>query len=382
MVDLALEPDFSLGKARVRPAVHQLEFPERSELLEPRVMQVLVALARRSGQIVTRDELIRLCWEQRVVSDDSINRVISRLRGLSGSAEAFRIETIPRVGYRLFECAPAAIECRSLTRRSRRVAGWLRLRPAGYAGLALAALAGLGSTYGLSGIASGSSRHMALAVLPFSDLSLDQSCSYFGRAVAEEIAVLLAGNSEVRLVAGPEVEKKAVAERSYAALKNDFGVSHVLEGSIRRDGNQVRVTVRLLSARDGTQLWARQYDRGLDDVFRTQREIGSAVAQELSGTGVRHARGSVTDGETYRLFLTARGMLQSRETERIRRARELLQEVVQRDPRFTQGKVWLATADAAERQLQSRGEVSAVPAPYTAWVKEVAKTPPPPTSKI
>lgn len=337
-------------------------------------MQVLVALAGRRGQIVSRDELIRLCWEQRVVSDDSINRVISRLRGLPGAAQSFKIETIPRVGYRLFEGGPGEAAEGAAPRAWKRFAG-AGFRSARYAGLALAGAVGLGSTYALTSQASGSSPEMSLAVLPFSDLSLDQSCSYFGRAVSEEIAVLLAGNSDVRVVASPEVTEKGAAQRSYAELDEKLGVSHVLDGSIRRDDDRVRVTVRLLSAHDGTQVWARQYDHGLDDVFRTQREIGSAVAQELSGLGVRYNPAGATDGETYRLFLTARGMLQSGENERIGRARELLEQVVQRDPQYAKGRQWLAIAAMAERQVQSDGRVSIVPKPYTARLKEPTAPP-------
>lgn len=102
-VVLAHEPPFTLGELRVHPATRQMERGPRRETLEPRVMQVLVALTRAQGAIVTRDELIERCWGGRIVTDDAINRVLSRIRqigsGIGGGY--FTVETITKVGYRL-----------------------------------------------------------------------------------------------------------------------------------------------------------------------------------------------------------------------------------------------------------------------------------------
>ena len=100
-VDLAREPDFSLGPVRVRPSLRQVETAGGAETLEPRVMQVLVALARRPSEVVSRDDLTQTCWSGRIVGEDAISRVIARVRRLGEASGAFAIETIPRVGYRL-----------------------------------------------------------------------------------------------------------------------------------------------------------------------------------------------------------------------------------------------------------------------------------------
>ena len=104
VISLAEEPAFSLGDLTVRPALRQVVCADGSEhILEPRVMQVLVALAKAQAGIVSRDKLIEQCWEGRIVGEDAINRVIGRLRQFAqaGTAGAFRIDTVPRVGYRL-----------------------------------------------------------------------------------------------------------------------------------------------------------------------------------------------------------------------------------------------------------------------------------------
>lgn len=99
---LAHEPPFELGQLRVDPPTRQVFFGSERQTVEPRVMQVLVVLARAGGEVVTRDELVDRCWDGRIVGDDAIHRVISRLRHLAEECgEGFRIETIPRVGYRL-----------------------------------------------------------------------------------------------------------------------------------------------------------------------------------------------------------------------------------------------------------------------------------------
>jgi DNA-binding winged helix-turn-helix (wHTH) protein len=114
-VVLAYEPQFALGPLCVDPPTRQITCNGRNETLEPRVMQVLVALARADGAIVTRDELIERCWDRRIVTDDAINRVISRIRHVAEDigVGSLKVETITKVGYRLVE--QPADELRTVT---------------------------------------------------------------------------------------------------------------------------------------------------------------------------------------------------------------------------------------------------------------------------
>lgn len=102
-VDLARESDFALGPLLVRPSLRKIVRDGREEAVQPRVMQVLVALARSHGGVVSREELIETCWDGIVVGDDSITHSIAKVRQLAeyGGTQAFEVETIPRVGYRL-----------------------------------------------------------------------------------------------------------------------------------------------------------------------------------------------------------------------------------------------------------------------------------------
>lgn len=144
---LAHEVPFSIGPVEIRPSTREMSTGGKTAILEPRVMQALVALWKAEGQVVSKDDLVARCWDQRVVGDDAINRVISRLRHnaeVDGHG-AFRIETITRVGYRLVDTeAPEARQKVAPVSRRRALAiggasiavaggaflGWKMLKPA------------------------------------------------------------------------------------------------------------------------------------------------------------------------------------------------------------------------------------------------------------
>jgi DNA-binding winged helix-turn-helix (wHTH) protein len=102
-INLIDEPDFWLGRLHVVPASREIVTPSGNELIEPRVLQVLVCLAKADGQVVSRDELIARCWQRRIVSEDAINRCIAKVRKIGELCEtpSFKLETIARIGYRL-----------------------------------------------------------------------------------------------------------------------------------------------------------------------------------------------------------------------------------------------------------------------------------------
>lgn len=102
-IHLADEPELVAGRMIARPATLEILVDGRCETIEAKMMQVLVALARERGQVVSRDSLVMSCWSGRVVSDDAINRCVAKVRRLAGGTAGFKVETINRVGYRLVE---------------------------------------------------------------------------------------------------------------------------------------------------------------------------------------------------------------------------------------------------------------------------------------
>lgn len=158
-VELARQPDFDLGGLRVRPSVCEVEWAGTIQRLEPRVMQVLVSLARADGEVMSRDDLISSCWAGRVVGEDAINRCVGRLRRLfEASGGPAAIITVPRVGYRLEvrpdpelasepppqDEAKAEVEPGPRRAAASKVPAAPALRWRGWAGLGLVAVLGCG----------------------------------------------------------------------------------------------------------------------------------------------------------------------------------------------------------------------------------------------
>jgi DNA-binding winged helix-turn-helix (wHTH) protein len=102
-ISLATAAPFRLGALEIRPSMRQVRADAQEVIAEPRVLQVLIALTEANGAVVSREELVRRCWEGRIIGDDAINRSIAKARGVAELTEppAFAIKTIPRVGYRL-----------------------------------------------------------------------------------------------------------------------------------------------------------------------------------------------------------------------------------------------------------------------------------------
>lgn len=143
---LAHETDFQLGVLRVRPSLSEVGVDGASHHVEPRVMQVLVALVQAQGEVLSRDDLIARCWDGVVVGDDAVSRIISKLRRLSSHPGAgFRIETMPRIGYRLTVLeAPSRLPAERVSRFRSRVSLRRFARRWGFvAPLALGSLAAL-----------------------------------------------------------------------------------------------------------------------------------------------------------------------------------------------------------------------------------------------
>ena len=143
VVILAHEPPFRIGPAEFRPATREAVCNGRSTMLEPRVMQLLVALHRAGGSVVSKDDLAQSCWDGRIVGEDAINRVVSRLRSAADKlGKPFRIETITKVGYRLFPADGSAAAPQRLNASASGVDRRLLLVGAGAAAATAAGIAG------------------------------------------------------------------------------------------------------------------------------------------------------------------------------------------------------------------------------------------------
>jgi TolB-like protein/DNA-binding winged helix-turn-helix (wHTH) protein/Tfp pilus assembly protein PilF len=295
-LDLGAEGDFRLGVLNVAPATRIVSAGERQKIIEPRVMQVLVALARAEGVVVSRDQLIERCWGGRIVSDDAVNSCLAKVRALRDFAQgpSFEIETIPRVGYRL------AVE---RTPSQAVTVAWGKAQPAGlpepsrnrvWAVAALLIMLGsLAALFLLHRLGNGApvpalqaetptSAKPSIAVLPFRNLSTSAQTAYFAEGIQDEILTRLAKIGSLKVISRTSTEPYAGRIQNLRQIARELGVENVLEGDVQRDGNRVRINVQLIRASGDSHLWAEDYDRTLTDIFSVESEVARTIAATLA----------------------------------------------------------------------------------------------------
>ena len=190
-------------------------------------------------------------------------------------------------------------------------------------------------------------RAPSIAVLPFADVSPAHDQTYFAEGLSEELLNALGRLNGVRVVGRTSSFSFKGKNDDVRHVAATLGVQHVLEGSVRRDGNRLRITAQLVDAGTGSQLWAETYDETLGDVFAIQKQIADSVASTLQVT-FRPARvaalaGGTRNVEAYEAYLAARAVLNDEGSNRSREAIDLLERAVRLDPDFAMA--WAALAE-------------------------------------
>ena len=228
-----------------------------------------------------------------------------------------------------------------------------RQRPSGRAGsrqrrwLLGASLAGLVAAVGALGFLARDAvlgdEQVIVAVLPFADLSPGHDKAYFAEGVAEEILSSLATERAIKVL-GRTSSRELDRESGPKAIRASLGVTHLLEGSTRTSGDDLRVNVRLIDTADGAEVWEEQYRGRLADVFAVQDRIAATVVKRLRGT---FAIGSMratkeTAFNVYQNYLAARALSRDRTEARLTQALNLAKKVVLVDPDYAPGQALLA----------------------------------------
>ncbi len=354
-VDLAHEPDFVLGAFQVRPALREIADQSWRETLEPRVMRVLVALARTRGAILSRDDLIESCWDGVIVGDDAINRCIGRLRKVAeASGDAFSIETVPRVGYRLRMAGARAANGSVAPEADVNFTGSAPLPPTAQASspvwarrsvvaVAAGVLALLVTVCGIwwfwtRAAVAPPEPATSVAVLPFVNMSGDPAKEYFSDGFSEELLNDLSADPHLRVVARTSAYAFKGRNGDTQAIARALHVHDIVEGSVREAGNRVRITAQLIDAGDGYSIWSATYDRNLADILSLQGEVARDIAVALTHKIIPLVSRSPTiDPAVYRLYLRGRQELDRVSPEGYARAYPLLKEVAAREPDFADG---------------------------------------------
>ena len=251
-------------------------------------LQILELLTSRTGQLVTREELVTHLWPKGVVDFDAgINTAMRKLRAALGddAAAPRYIETVPRQGYRFLvtpqrEPAPAAAGA-PVVATARRRWPWA-LATVGVAVAIVIAMAwSVIALRGSSDPAAPAAQNYRLAVLPFENLSPDPANAFFADGMHEEILSSLANVPNLEVISRTTMMEYRRAPRSVADITKELRVTHVLEGTVRREGTLVRMTLQLIDARNDRHLWSRTFDRKLTDVMTLQSQVAAEIAGQL-----------------------------------------------------------------------------------------------------
>jgi adenylate cyclase len=236
-----------IGNWAVAPRLNNISCEGKTVRLEPKVMGVLLCLAQYPGETLSKEHLFQAVWPTTVVTEDVLKRCIAELRRAfdDDARSPHFIETISKRGYRLIAPVSAPVEA---------------INP------------------------SQSPANDSIAVLPFVNMSTDPENEQFADGITEEIIDALAQIQQLQVVSrssafcfkGKHVDLRIAGKQLNART--------VLEGSVRRADNRVRVTAQLVNTVDGYHVWSERYDREIKDVFAIQEEIARAIAQRLKTT--------------------------------------------------------------------------------------------------
>jgi len=282
--------------------------------LENRLMQTLVFLAENQGRVITREEFFNSVWHGRVVNEEALSRAVSLLRkalGDNAHAPDF-IQTIPGVGYRLIAKVDAS------------------------------------STSGERASSNNVVQANSIAVLPFINLSEDPANEFFSDGISEEILNVLSQTRRFKVAGRTSSFSFKGRNEDLREIGKTLNVSHVLEGSVRKAGESVRITAQLINTEDGYHLWSKTFARELDDIFAVQDEIALAISHALKVELLGEAEGNLVNGETsnteaYQAYLKGmhyrhRGAL--RDT--LQRATDAFQKAIELDPEYAKAYAGLA----------------------------------------
>lgn len=287
-----MESDFRVGAWLVQPSLNSVSRNGAAVRLESKVMAVLVCLARQAGKPLTKDELLTAVWPDTFVTEDALKRCISELRRVfeDDPREPHIIETIPKRGYRLIasvssekEDLPAAAGVASpvVTRSNvpKAAKSWKAAAAIGVSALLI--LGGRAVFAWKKKAEIHVPEKVRLVVLPFQNLSGDASQDFFSAGLTDELTTQLGRLDPARLGVIASTSSNLMPGKSIPEIARLLSVQYVLEGSVRRSANEVRIDAQLIQTSDQTHIWASSFTRNLTDVLKVQTEVSEAVARQI-----------------------------------------------------------------------------------------------------
>jgi TolB-like protein/DNA-binding winged helix-turn-helix (wHTH) protein/Flp pilus assembly protein TadD len=358
---------FSLDTADFRLFRDGVEVP-----LPNKVLETLLVLLEKPGQLVSKDKLMERVWPGTFVGDDSLAQNISLLRKAIdyGNASTSYIATVPKLGYRFVgivnsqelegagvqplnavQNVTSGIDIPALAKSRNR---WM------LAGIALiltiSAIVALRQWARHAGNGHPAPNGFIVAVLPFENLTGNPGQDYLSDGMTEEMITQLGriDPQRIRVIARTSVMQFKHDQQPLDRVGAILGVQYVLEGSVRRDGDNVRVTAQLIQVKDQTHIWAREYDRHLNNLLTLQAQIAQETAAEIQralGVGSRNKTNNSQSPATltpqeyksYDLYLKGRYFWNKRTPEGFQQAIDAFQQALVENP--DDARVYAGLAD-------------------------------------
>jgi TolB-like protein/DNA-binding winged helix-turn-helix (wHTH) protein/Tfp pilus assembly protein PilF len=365
---------YEFDEFRLDPQSRVLRRGGTTVSLTPKAFDVLLFLIQNAGRIVTKDELMKAVWPDSFVEESNLTQTIFMVRkALDETSDRRYILTVQGQGYRFLvpvteaerkapeiEARVAVVDARSvaeiqLDSHGRGARHWRAVVIASATvALVLIAVYVIGPWRSRRGSAEQPGRIM-IAVLPFENFTGDPGQEYFSDGLTEEMISQLGDLDPAHLgvIARTSVMHYKHSQESIPQIGKDLGVQYVIEGSVRRDSERVRITAQLIQVKDQSHLWAREYDRELGHLLELQAGIAREVANEiefsLSGRRpIEAARETAAPPEpksyeAYDLYLKGRYFWNKRTVEGFRQAADYFQQAVDKDPNY--GRAYAGLAD-------------------------------------
>ncbi|WP_299731855.1 tetratricopeptide repeat protein [uncultured Tateyamaria sp.] len=304
-------------------------------------VDVLAALASRTGEVVDREALIEAVWKDIATTDDSLIQCIGDIRRALGKEV---IETYPKIGYRLVAVAASQD---NPTKRPR-----LRLIAAVGAFVLIASGLGLWLSSGTGGIDTDSAAIVpprivpdkTLAVLPFVNLGGGEELQFFGDGLSEDLTTDLAKIPDLTVIAFASSGDFPQAEAGFREIADNLGVRYLVRGTVRHSGDRVRINVSLIDPFEGVNVWAERFDRVRQDPFDVQEDVTRAIVDALSLSLNANVVPSRVATDAY--FMLLRGLEPLREgtIEGNSRAREYFENALELEPNYARAHAYIAVA--------------------------------------
>ncbi|HEX4664735.1 MAG TPA: winged helix-turn-helix domain-containing protein [Terriglobales bacterium] len=313
-----MDGEFQLGEWVISPKLNSFHKNGQTVHLEPKVMQVLVCLAQ-TKDVVSKEKLMRTVWADTFVTDDVLTRSISELRKVFADSpkDPHFIQTIPKGGYRLL-VSPQTMKAPAATPASLPQPELLLEEPKRnllpiflIAGLALLLLAYAVGRHNSSAVVPAGRK--TLAVLPFQNLSDDPQQGFFADGLTAEMISQFGRlpSDQLSVIAWSSMIRYKGTHKNEDQIGWELGATYLLDGSVRRSGNQVRITAELLQTGKRAHIWSNSYDGNLEDVLALQNRVAREIAQEIRlqlspQDEARFATPTPVNGQGYAVYLRAK----------------------------------------------------------------------------